>query len=140
MKIFLPELTESERLLVMEQNANDIEQASYFRALTPDELDAKREQLTNNAIRLSECDDEKKAILQEMKALTDPLIKENKALLLEVKTRHAEVKGKLFHIADYENNYMETYNEAGEMIASRRLRPDEKQPNIFNINQQKQAL
>ena len=140
MKIFLPELTDAERLLVMEQNANDIENASYFKTLTPDELDLKREQLTNNAIRLSDYEDEKKTVLAEIKALCDPLIKENKLLLMEVKTRHAEVKGKLFHIADYENNYMETYNEAGEMIASRRLRPDERQQNIFNINQQqKQA-
>lgn len=136
MKVFLPEATPENRLLILQQNADEIEETTYFKTLTPDELDVKREQLTDNCISLSQFEDIKKDFLSDMKIKTDPLIKANKYLLIEIKNRHAEVKGRVFHMANYEAGYMESFNEAGELIASRRLRPDEKQPTIFNIQKQ----
>jgi len=94
----------------------------------------KREQLTENAIKLSEFEDEKKEAMQEFKLKMDPLSKENKSLLTEIKTRQAKVEGTLYHMANHEDAMMETYDENGEMVASRRLRPDEKRQNLFALN------
>lgn len=133
-KIFMPELAPGERKMILQQNADNIEQTEYLKALSPEELDVKRETLTENAIKLSEFEDEKKEAMQEFKLKMDPLAKANKELLTEIKTRQAKVDGTLYHLANHEEGMMETYDENGEMIASRRLRPDEKRQTIFSVN------
>lgn len=133
-KLFMPELEVKERLLLLQQNSDKIEETTYYKPLTQDELDVRRERLTDNAIKLSEYEDEKKEIMADFKSKSDPLAKENKMLLTEVKTRQAEVKGNLYHLANHDEGMMETYDGNGELISSRRLRPEEKQSqNIFNI-------
>jgi hypothetical protein len=60
----------------------------------------------------------------------EPLIRDNHKLMQEIKTGQAEVEGEIFFVADHEASMMETYNADGEMIASRRLKPEEKQQRI----------
>jgi hypothetical protein len=131
-KIFMPEIPVDQRLLLMQQNADRIEETTYYKPLTQEELDLRREQLTDNAIKLSEYEDEKKDIMAGFKTKMDPLVKVNKLLMTEVKTRQCEVEGNLYHMANHEDSMMETYDANGEMISSRRLRPEEKQKNIFS--------
>lgn len=132
-KLFMPEIEPQQRLLLLQQNADHIEETTYYKPLTADELDLRREELTDNAIKLSEHEDEKKEIMGEFKVKMDPLIKRNKKLLSECKTRQAEIVGALYYMANHDDGMMETYDAAGELIASRRLRPDEKQKNIFSL-------
>lgn len=133
-KTFMPEIDPQQRVMILQQNADHIEEATYYKPLTQDELDARRELLTDNAIKLSEMEDEKKEIMQGFKSKMDPLAKENKKLLTEVKTRQAEINGNLYYMANHEEGIMETYDENGEFISSRRLRPEEKQKNIFSLS------
>ena len=77
--------------------------------------------------------DEKKEVMQEFKLQMDPLAKQNKKLLTEVKTRQAEVTGALYLMANHDEGMMETYDALGELISARRLRPEEKQQNIFSL-------
>jgi len=133
MKQFMPELQQHERILLLQQNADRIEETTYYKPLTQEELDLRRENLTDNAIKLSEFEDEKKDAMADFKAKMDPLTKENKKLLTEVKTRQAEVSGSLYHLSNHDDGMMETYDQNGELISTRRLRPEEKQQNIFNI-------
>lgn len=132
-KLFMPEMQSDQRLLLLQQNADSIEETTYYKPLTADELDLRREQLTDNAIKLSEYEDEKKEVMQDFKAQMDPLAKQNKKLLTEVKTRQAEVTGALYLMANHDEGMMETYDAAGELISARRLRPEEKQQNIFSL-------
>lgn len=129
----MPELQPKERLILLQQNADHIEETTYYKPLTAEELDLRREELTDNAIKLSEYEDEKKEVMQEFKLKMDPLAKANKKLLTEVKTRQAEVSGALYLMANHEEGMMETYDSNGELISSRRLRPEEKQKNIFSL-------
>jgi hypothetical protein len=132
-KIFMPEIAPSERRLLLEQNADNIEETTYLKPLTPDEMDIRREELTENAIKLSELEDEKKEIVKRYKDQMDPLISLNKLLLSDLKTKQAKVQGTLYHMANHEESMMETYDESGECISTRRLRPDEKQGKIFPL-------
>lgn len=123
-----------ERRQRLESMADAVEEGKYFRALTDEEIQEKKDVLTENTIRLSDISDERKAAMAEFKAQEKPLKEYSKQLMKLVKTRQEEVDGILYHIADHDEGMMNTYDEAGILINSRRLRPSEKQSTIFNIS------
>lgn len=126
-KIFAPELTTEERINALRNNADKIETTTYEKELTDEELDAKREEFVDNSIAVSKLEDELAEKKKEFKNKIEPLKLVNRSLQHEVKTKKKEVKGQLFHMANHSDSMMETYDETGEMVSSRRLRPDEKQ-------------
>ena len=130
-KIFMPELSPSERLNALKNNADQIEETTYERELTQDELDGKREMFVDNSIKISMLEDELNEHKANYKGKIDPIKLVNKVLQQEVKTKKQKVKGTLFHMANHTSGYMETYDETGELIGTRRLRPDEKQGHLF---------
>ncbi len=127
----MPEISEQERVQIMRNHADHIEETSYEKELTPEELDAKREEFVDNSIKVSTLEDELNEVKATYKGKIEPVKLHNKILQQEVKTKKQKVKGTLFHMANQELGYMETYEESGEMISSRRLRPDEKQARLF---------
>lgn len=133
MKQFMPQTTPKERLMIMQENAAKIEKTTYQKSLTPDEIATRLEDLGDNCIKLSQIDDEKKEVAAEFKLRTDPLTITNKMLLTEIKTKQATVEGTLYHMANHEEGFMETYDHEGMLIATRRLRPEEKQGTIFSL-------
>lgn len=133
-KDFMPDLQEDQRLQLLKENCDSHENTTYYRDLDSDELDVKREELSENLIKISEYDDVLEEAKTENKSKTKPLKLANKELLEEIKTRKAKVDGLLFHLPNHEDGVMETYNEKGEFISSRRLRPEEKQARLFKVN------
>lgn len=134
MKTFMPDLPPDQRLQLLKDNCDDREETTYYKDLSQDDLDIKRESLSDNLVKLSEWEDELTDIKKEHKVKSDPLKVQNKILLTEIKTRKQEVTGVLYHIADHEQVIMETYDEQGEFVSSRRLRPNEKQPKLFPVS------
>lgn len=130
----MPEMDSKQRLQLLKDNCDSQEETTYYKELTQDDLDVKRETLSDNLVKLSEWEDELSEVKKEHKVKSDPLKTNNKVLLSEIKTRKQEVTGVLYHIADHENGIMETYDEQGEFVSSRRLRPDEKQQRLFPLN------
>lgn len=129
----MPEATPKERLMLLQENAAKVEQTTYQRTLSLDDLAARREDLADNCIKLNHFEDELADIKAKFKDDMDPLKVSNKKLLTEIKTKQSTVDGTLFHIANHDDGMMETYDNDGFLIASRRLRPEEKQGNIFNM-------
>lgn len=122
----MPDLDKAERLRVLRDNCDSHEESNYMRDLSDDELDAKRELLTENLIKISDAESILEGAKEVCKAITKPLSKVNSVLIEEVKNRRTKVSGTLFHIADPENGLMETYDEEGEFVKSRRLTVEEK--------------
>lgn len=135
-KIFMPELSPEERLNVMRNNADEVENTDYEKELSEEELTVKKDQFLKNDIALANLEDELADKKKEIKSKIDPLKLKNKALRYEVKTGKKKVKGNLYHMADHVNSKMETYDETGELITSRRLRPDEKEPTRLFVPKQ----
>lgn len=133
MQQFMPESTPKERLMIMQENAAKVEQTTYQKALTPDELAARREDLADDCIKLNQFEDELKEIKDDFKDKMDPLKLANKKRLTEIKTKQTTVDGTLFHMANHTDSVMETYDGEGMFVSSRRLRPEEKQGTIFNL-------
>lgn len=69
---------------------------------------------------------------EKMKPLKECL----SCLIGEVKTKQAECEGIVYHLANHETGMMESYDDKGELIGTRRFRPEEKQSNLF-VNAQK---
>lgn len=130
-KIFMPEVVDpKQKLQLLADNCDDSEKTKYYRDLSQDELDSRRELLVDNLTKISSAEEELSKHKQTFKMLADPLKLENKTLLVEVKTRKAEVNGQLFHIFNHEEGMRETYDEAGDLVGTRRLLPTERQQRV----------
>lgn len=123
-KIFLPDSTPKERLMILQEQSAKIEETTYQQPLTPDELSARREDLADNCIKFNQYEDELKVIKDQFKDHMDPLKLNNKVLLTEIKTKQASVTGTLYHMANHDEGMMETYDHEGILISTRRLRPE----------------
>jgi len=130
---FMPGSSRSERIAVLQDSAAKTEVTNYIKPLSQDELDSMREQLAENFIKLNDYEEEKKDSNSEFKKKMDPISQYNRLLLGDIKTKQTTVTGTLYHLADYDNSMMNTYDESGEFISSRRLKPDEKQGGLFTI-------
>lgn len=120
-----------QRIQFLKDNCDKVEKKTYMRRFTPDELRQKKDQLAETSISLSEIDDEKKLILQDIKQRQDPLKAEKKILLSNIKHKAEEVKEECYKfIEDDEVGY---YNSEGDIIEQRPAYPDEKQGTIFQI-------
>jgi hypothetical protein len=128
-KIFEPGLSPEERLRVLRDN-HDSELTKYFKQLSQHEMDQRREVLAENSIQHFELSEQLKEVKGEFKEKMEPLIRDNHKLMQEIKTGQALVEGEIFFVPDHDNSMMETYNSDGEMISSRRLKPEEKQQRI----------
>lgn len=131
MKQFMPDVKPAERLNILQQNADLVEQTTYQKPLTEEVLAEKKDTLTDNSIKLFDLEEEKKEAVKIYKDKIDPLKKQNSKLLSEIRTGQETVEGTLFHMANFDDGMMETYDNEGFMIGSRRLKPNEKQGNLL---------
>lgn len=129
----MPDATPKDRLMVMQESAAKVEQTTYQKALSAEELAARREDLADDCIKLNQLEDELKDIKDGFKDKMDPLKAANKTRLTEIKTKQSTVDGTLYHIANHAESMMETYDNEGYLVSSRRLRPEEKQGTIFSL-------
>lgn len=124
---FMPELAEhKDRLQMMVEQAEQIRTEEYYADLTPEELDLKNEQFAKNASELNKIELKKKEAMDEFKLQMKPLELVYDTLLEQITLKKEKRTGKLYDIKDFDNNMMVTYDENGDMIASRRLTPEEK--------------
>jgi len=130
-KTMFADVPPAQRLQVLMDNCDGHEKTSYLKDLTNEEKDIKRETLTANCIRVFHLEEEKKDAVAAFKAQIDPLKDQTRLLCQQVETGKEEVNGMLFHFADHEQSVMNTYDEMGEFVASRRLKPEEKQARLF---------
>ena len=130
-KVFMPEASLMERINVMRDTADGIEEGGYVRELTDEEITNRNEELVQVCIDLKRKNDEKKDWMDSWKSEVKPMTIRQDTLITELKTRQIEMDGKLFLMANHDNGMMEYYDEQGELVRSRRLKPEEKRGNVF---------
>lgn len=124
-------MSPAERLQVLRDNYDKVENTSYMRALSEDDLAAKHSQLADNAIALNRMEMRKKSLAAQLKTEADPLKQQNKTLLEQIETRAEKVDGVLYSIADHTDGMMYIYDGDGNFHSSRRLRPEERQGKLI---------
>lgn len=100
---------------------------TYLKDLTAEELDIKRETLHASLSKMFRLQEEAKDAAANFKAQIKPLSDECHLLVGQVDTGKEEMTGMLYDFPDHEASIMNTFDEKGEFVSSRRLTPKEKQ-------------
>lgn len=135
-KTMFHDVPPEERGRLLADNCYSRDDMSYMKTLTPEELDIKRETLAENMINLYGLEEELKEIKEGFKDRMDPIKESNREICEAVKTGKEEVKGVLYHFTDHVESVMNTFDERGEFVQSRRLKPEEKQAKLFVAHSQ----
>jgi hypothetical protein len=134
-KIFMPDAHPEERRRVMSDTADKKETGTYIKVLSEEEIYERRELLADSSIKLREISEEKKAVLADFKAKEDPVKKQIDNVLTQLKTGQEDRIGDLYLMANHTDGVMEYFDNDGNFIKSRRLKPEERQGKIYNLGQ-----
>lgn len=132
-KQILQNLSKKDRIDNLQAMAHSVEETTYYKQLSPEELEVRQEKFIANTMKMNDLETKKKAFVESVKSEQKPLSVENTDLLQSLKTKTEKVEGVLYHIDDQDEGMMNSYDEDGNFVSSRRLRPDEKQSSIFKI-------
>lgn len=132
----LKQVHPDERRRYLEDNADKVlEDYYYVRRLTEEELEAVAVKLGHAMVEIAKYNQQKADYLARLKEEMAPyniLVKEATEVL---RTKTEEVTGLAFEFKDLENGMVETYSEEGDLLGSRRMRPEEgeNQVSIFRM-------
>lgn len=122
---------EIKRVLV--DNAEGTETMTVQKRLTEDELVSIREQLAEDSLQIVKQDEILEVAKTEHKAAVKPLRLEIKTILSTLKSQHKESEEIVYRMPNFENGMMEYVNLEGVVVSTRRLKPEEKQGNVFSM-------
>lgn len=122
----------NERAELLRNSCDRCERQSYARQLTPDEIMGKKDTLSDLMIEKSRIEEEMKLAMQDYKERLSPYKTEVQSNLQAIRTKVEECTGLVFYFAEHETGMMHVYDDKGDLIESRRLRPDEKVQTIMS--------
>lgn len=130
----LKDLSQDERQTVLLGEAVKVEEQSYLKPLTPDELHVRREEMANDSILLNEYEAELKEIKDAFKLKMNPVEKRRDEALEAIRLKSISITGKVFMLADHDNKMIHSVTEDGSVLGSRPMLPEERQYRINTLN------
>lgn len=115
----------------LRDNCDKVEEVSYSKAFSPEELAKQREDLTDASIKLSDIEEEKKAALDGFKERMKPLLQQKAVAIQNLKEKSMLVTEDCFKFLDEETKMVGFYNKMGDLVSSRPAFPNELQTTIF---------
>lgn len=122
------------RLQLMKDNCYNAEEIKQKRFFSEDEKNKLKDDITNDALRSSEIED-------QIKSLTQPLKEELKSIkslmrvrLTDVRKGYEDIEATVYCFDDQEEGMMNSYDENGTLVSSRKLYPSERQTKIVALN------
>jgi|ERR1035437_68900 hypothetical protein len=132
-KQLLKNVNPVERLATLENSADKVEEFSYTKPFTSDQLVIFKDELSTAMIELNGVEDELQIIKDEFKGKMKPLKKQTKDLLTNIKYKAQSVTEKCFIMI--EGNEVGYYNADGVLVYQRPALPGE-QKTIFSIKRE----
>lgn len=123
-------LSANERAAILE--GERWEEQVYMKPLEEAEIAEKHEQLAQACIKKSALEAEKKEVMKEFKDRIDPISRDIVKTVEAIKNRAIEVTGRLYSISDFDNQMIHTLDEGGNVLSSRRMKPEERQLSIHS--------
>jgi len=127
-------VSEKERLETLDSSADKIEEFSYTKPFTPEQILVFKDKLSTTMIEFNAIEEELKEIKDDYKLKMDPLKAETKELLKNIKNKAEFVKEKCYLMI--EGNEAGYYNADGELVYTRPLLPGERQKTIFSVQRE----
>lgn len=130
----LKDKSEEDRMGVLEGENIAVEEQAYMKPLTPEELAIKKDDLANAAILKAVIEEELSQVKAQYKDKIEPLRLIVQESIEAIKNKAVEVKGKVYKMADYENQMIHIVDPLGNVLSSRRMLPEERQFRIPQIS------
>jgi hypothetical protein len=130
-KKLLSDRSSKDRIETLEASADKIENFSYTKPFTPDQIVVFKDQLSTKMIELSAIEDEFKVVKDQYKGRMKPLQTDTKDLLTSIKNKAEFITERCFILI--EGSYVGYYNAEGDLVYERPILPGEKQKTIFSI-------
>lgn len=125
--IQLRSLSREDRIALLKGHSMKVVNEYYEKYLSPEEISASKEKFTEDSIKARIKIEKFKEIEGVHKAEMKVINEELNENLHIIRNGSRTMLGDLFYIDDQENKRMYIYNEDGELIDERALRPDERQ-------------
>jgi len=133
-KRLLQNVGAKEREETLESSADKIENFSYTKPFTPDQISVFKDELSTTMLNYNALEDELNTIKDSFKQRMKPLKDETKLLLTNIKNKAEFVNERCFIIT--EGDEVGYYNAEGELVYQRPILPGEKQKTIFSITRE----
>lgn len=133
-KFLFMEFAEGEaRVNVLDANSDAIEEITYTRRFSPDELADMRNRLADNSIEESDIEAKKKEEMDRFKDKLKPIQKAKTTLLSKLKTKTEQVTESCYKMINRKERLVGYYNSDGELVSARPLNAQEMQKTIFEV-------
>ncbi len=120
-----------EREQFLRNTCDGMEEISYSRVFTPEELAKQREVLTEASIALADIEKAKKEAMDNFKEQAKPYIEEKTKAIENLKNKAETVFETCFKYIDEETKMVGFYNAEGNLVSSRPAFPNELQKTVF---------
>lgn len=115
----------------LNDNCDAMQEITYTRQLTSEELAECREKLTDASIKLADIAEEKKLAMDAFKEEAKPYEEIRTKQIKNLKHKSEVVTGLCYKFIDEETRMVGFYNKEGDLVDSRPAFADELQRNIF---------
>jgi hypothetical protein len=130
-KSLFKDLEPAERLRALESNCDRLEEASYMKQFTHDDLVGFKEELSDVSINLNDIAVEKAEITKAFAEKAKEPTKRRVEILKYLKEKAVSVTEGCFVFLDQESGEAYFFNGEGDQVFSRPLLPKEKQKTMF---------
>jgi predicted phage tail protein len=118
---------------LLRDNCDAIEEKSYMRRYTPEELQDMKDSLSQQAIDINVIEEEKEEVMSQFKARLKPIKKQFSKTLKGIKEKAEYVSEECFKFVDQNERMVGFYNNEGDLIEARPANADELQGTIFQM-------
>ncbi len=123
----------NEKLDLLKANCKSMEKQNVKVFFSEDDLAEMKSRLSEASIERNALEDELSDIGKGLRGKIKSETKTIKGLLIHLKNKFEYQEQEVFEFDDQENGMMLTYDSTGELINSRKLRPNERQTSIINF-------
>lgn len=123
----LKKLSPEDRKSVLESEAISIEDGKYEKPLTPDEILYYKDELAQSSINQAVILDEFAEIKEEYKERLKPIKEKISESIQAIKYKSVQREGRLYKLADFDDQMIHKVDELGNVIHSRKMLPEERQ-------------
>lgn len=120
-----------QRKQYLADNADSVVKKTYMQRYTPEELQARKEELANVSISINDIEAEKKEAMKEFNERLDPLTEQRTILIGDIRRKAKEVTGDCYCFVSEEERMTYVISENGDCIEARPCTADELQKTVF---------
>lgn len=125
----------SERIEMLKANCHSTEQEQTKVFFSEDDLAEMKSRLAEESIERNSLENDLKDLSAGIRRNIKDKTSKIKSFLVLLKDKYELQMQPVYHFDDQQNGVMLTYNQEGELIGTRKLRPNERQTRIVELNQ-----